>query len=165
MTAIGNHLAGIAALIGDGPKEIGAWLHLLAVPETRDPAIIAASKAKDQTILCMLGRLALHYWRPDFTPEQAKNLYADYVRDLRPYQIGDIRDSIAAHRRRDAKFYPRVGELLTFIEAPPAWELCTQKAYIAARREAGARELKAIAAEMSAVQIECAAPKQIGIAA
>ena len=166
MTAIGNHLAGIAALVGDGPQAISAWLHLLAVPETRDATIIAASKAKDQTILCMLARLALHYWRPDFTPEQAKHLYADYVRDLRPYPITDIRDSIAAYRRRhESKYYPTVGQLLVVIETRPSWEMCSTASYIASRKEAARDELKAVAAQMSAAQIENAAPKQIGVAA
>jgi hypothetical protein len=39
-------------------------------------------KATVREIATSLGRLAQHYWRPDFTPEQAKLLYGDFVRLL-----------------------------------------------------------------------------------
>jgi hypothetical protein len=58
-------------------------------------------------------RLQAHYWRPDFSPAQAKELYADYIEDLADLPP-DILDAAIGQYRRDPerKFFPRTGELL-----------------------------------------------------
>lgn len=66
----------------------------------------------------MLSKLAMHYYRPDFTQAQAKLLIADYVRDLAPYALGDVQTAMDEYRRApDSKFFPAVGELLRRCEA------------------------------------------------
>lgn len=60
-----------------------------------------------------LLRLQAHYWRPDFTPAQAKELYADYIEDLSELPPDILDEAIREYRRNpEARFFPRTGELL-----------------------------------------------------
>lgn len=63
-----------------------------------------------------LLRLQAHYWRPDFTQAQARELYADYIEDLAELPP-DLLDEAIRRYRRDpsAKFFPRSGDLLGLI--------------------------------------------------
>ncbi len=73
-----------------------------------------ATKAE---IISMLGQLALHYWRPDFTKDQARLLYGDYIHDLSAYPKALIENAIAIYRRKpDAQWFPKVGQLIALIE-------------------------------------------------
>lgn len=67
-------------------------------------------------------RLALHYWRPDFTPEQAKLLIEDYISDLRDLPL-DLLDSAVASYRKDAanRFFPTSGQLRALITEQMRW--------------------------------------------
>lgn len=73
-----------------------------------DPASIAA----------LLGKLALHYWRPNFTDLQAKQLYMDYIGDLKTYPLDAIEQAIGAYRRNEKeKWFPKSGQLIALCEA------------------------------------------------
>lgn len=64
-----------------------------------------------------LLRLQGHYWRPDFSPAQARELYEDFMDDL-GHIPPDILDEACAAYRRDpeARFFPRPGQLLAIAE-------------------------------------------------
>jgi hypothetical protein len=80
------------------------------------PALREARQSKNEAILLLLGKLALHYWRPNFTPELARLLYADYVVDLAPFPMPSIAAAIAAFRSNGAnRFFPTTGQLVDFI--------------------------------------------------
>lgn len=60
----------------------------------------------------ILSRLAIHYYRPDFTEGQAKLLIADMVEDLREYSPDVVADACSEYRRKaDSKFFPNSGTL------------------------------------------------------
>ena len=63
-----------------------------------------------------LTRLATHYWRPDFEPNQIKYMMVDYLNDLSAYSPADVEASCVSFRRNpENKFYPRIGELLAIL--------------------------------------------------
>lgn len=67
-------------------------------------------------MILLLSRLALHYYRPDFTEGQAKLLILDMASDLDPYTAGDVEVAIGAYRRNSAnKFFPRSGDIIEVI--------------------------------------------------
>lgn len=60
----------------------------------------------------LLVRLAGHYYRADFTPEQALAMIEDMVLDLSEYAVHDVEQGIAGYRRDPRnKFFPKSGEL------------------------------------------------------
>lgn len=60
----------------------------------------------------VLSRLAIHYYRPDFTEGQAKLLVEDMVEDLRQFGPTIVADACSEYRRRrDSKFFPTSGVL------------------------------------------------------
>lgn len=62
--------------------------------------------------------MALHYWRPDFTPEQARMLIEDYLDDLRGYTPEQVDAACIRYRKEpDSKFFPHTGELLKLLGA------------------------------------------------
>lgn len=69
----------------------------------------------------MLGRLAIHYYRPDFTEGQAKLLIQDYLSDLCNYKPEAIRDAISEYRQDPkSKYFPTVGQLVSILKAKQA---------------------------------------------
>jgi hypothetical protein len=70
-------------------------------------------------VAAILARLSLHYWRPDYTPEQAKLLIQDYLDDLAGYSVVEIERAVMTYRRLpDSKFFPKSGELLAIMNPP-----------------------------------------------
>lgn len=68
-------------------------------------------------VSAILARLALHYWRPDFTPEQTKLLISDYLDDLWPYSLPQIERACKEFRMDgDNKFFPKSGELIELMK-------------------------------------------------
>lgn len=64
-----------------------------------------------------LLRLQAHYWRPEFTPAQARELYEDFMDDLGHIPPDILDEACAAYRRDpDARFFPRPGQLLAIAE-------------------------------------------------
>ena len=126
------------------PQRINIWLESLRSSLTSEatPAERAVKASKDEAILVLLAKLALQYWRPDFTAEQARQLYSDYLDDLRPYPMADIAEAIEKCRRsHENKFYPTPGQLLAFIEKRPSWDVGTHESYAAERRKIAREEI------------------------
>src|SRR5262245_40849754 len=99
-----------------GPTPINIFLESLRSQRTSAQDVpdyqVTAEAQKDEAILVLLAKLALVYWRPDFTPAQAKQLYSQYLDDLRPYSFADVSEAIEKYRQSpDSKFYPTPGEL------------------------------------------------------
>jgi len=68
-------------------------------------------------VAAALSRLALHYWRPDFSPSQVKLLLQDFLHDLQRYSPSDIEYACEAYRRDPAnKFFPTPGALLGILK-------------------------------------------------
>lgn len=64
-----------------------------------------------------LSRLALHYWRPDFTPKEAAKLNADYLEDLRGITVGELMAACKEWRRNaDNRFYPTSGQMFALVK-------------------------------------------------
>jgi hypothetical protein len=116
---------------------------------TRTPAEIEAASAKDAAILVLLGKLAVHYWRPDFTPGQARQLYADYVDDLREYALSDINDAMVKYRRNaESKFFPTSGQLVGIIRTIPAWDIRSPKEHSEILHYRAGQELQQVARQI-----------------
>jgi len=67
-------------------------------------------------VVMALSKLAVHYYRPDFTEGQAKSLISDMVGDLGEFSVGEIEAAIAAYRQAPpsagkAKYFPDSGTL------------------------------------------------------
>lgn len=78
---------------------------------------------KDDAILVLLAKLALVYWRPDFTPQQAKQLYSQYLDDLRPFAFKDVAWAVEKYRQDpESKFYPTPGQLRGVLSTPYSWD-------------------------------------------
>ena len=108
---------------------------------TRHAAEEAVAAWKDEQIALALAELALLYWRPDFSPGQAKRYYATYLDDLREFALADIRAAIVAWRRApDAKRFPYPGELRALICAKPNWWPLGSPSWIAEQKACGASE-------------------------
>lgn len=69
-----------------------------------------------RTVGAILSKLALHYWRADFTPEQAKMLLADFYDDLGKFTPAEIQTACARWRRNpENRFFPTPGGLLGLL--------------------------------------------------
>ncbi len=77
----------------------------------------------------ILGKLALHYYRPDFTQEQVKMLMGDYLDDLEKYSASNVAHACEEYRRQpDSKFFPKIGELIAMMQPKKyAWEIPPSK--------------------------------------
>ena len=98
---------------------IGSSLELLRSSEMN---FLAAMQPLTQTqkaaVAIQLSRLAIHYYRPDFTEGQAKALMQDMVEDLSEFRPDQIENAIRDWRRDPEKrFFPRAAELAQIIRA------------------------------------------------
>ena len=67
-------------------------------------------------IAAILSKLALHYWRPEFSESQAKQLLQDFLQDLERYAVRDIEYACKVYRQNpENKFYPTPGQLLGIL--------------------------------------------------
>lgn len=71
----------------------------------------------------LLSRLAIHYYRPDFTEGQAKLLIQDYVHDLADFAVCDVEAAI-----RDYRQQPTKGKAKYFPDSAQLRELATENA-------------------------------------
>lgn len=61
----------------------------------------------------MLGKLAVHYYRPDFTEGQARQLILDYLDDLADFPLHVTEKAIRAYRcDPGSEFFPKLGRLI-----------------------------------------------------
>lgn len=89
----------------------------MAVRAELQAIIAGAPKATVRDFAGHLGKLALHYWRPDFTPDQAKLMYGDFVHDLDGVTSLELERACAAWRTDPTKeFYPKPGGLLALVK-------------------------------------------------
>ena len=64
----------------------------------------------------ILSKLALHFWRPDFTSAQAGMLIGDYLEDLKWYAPTAVEHACKVYRRKpDSRFFPTSGQLLGIL--------------------------------------------------
>lgn len=71
-------------------------------------------------IAAILTKLALHYWRPDFSPTQARHLLDDFLTDLSGFTPAQIGSACALYRRNgENRFFPTPGQLLELLRPPP----------------------------------------------
>lgn len=77
---------------------------------------LKGSTSENMKISATLSRLALHFWRPDFTPIQAQYLMEDYLEDLRGYSSNQVESACRNYRRDpENKFFPTPGQLIDLI--------------------------------------------------
>lgn len=75
-------------------------------------------RQKAQQLSTLLRRLAVAFYSPDFTQEQASVVIADYILDLGGFAIVDVEDAIRAYRRDPkAQFFPKPGILYSLAAA------------------------------------------------
>jgi hypothetical protein len=83
-----------------------------------------------------LAKLSLHYWRPAFTPDQAKHVFGDFAADLAEVTAAELREACDRWRRdADNRFFPTPGQLKALVS-----ESLRERA----RERAGAERLLAI---------------------
>lgn len=102
-------------------KRVGSLSGIPQFPPVSDrPLVLAGLKealwrAGPEYVATAMLKLQAHYWRPDFSPAQAKELYADYIEDLSDLPPDILDAAIGQYRRNpESKFFPRTGELLGF---------------------------------------------------
>jgi hypothetical protein len=67
--------------------------------------------------MVLLGRLALHYYRPGFTEGQAKLVMEDMIEDLMDHDPQEIAAACSAWRRKpEASYFPKSGQLIACIK-------------------------------------------------
>lgn len=71
--------------------------------------------------MLLLSRMAVHYYRPDFTEAQAKVLIGDMVDDLHGFGVYEIEKALREYRQNaKEKFFPKSGQLIALINAAKA---------------------------------------------
>ena len=66
--------------------------------------------------MLLLSRLAIHYYRPDFTESQARLLILDLVNDLDEFALAEVETAVKAYRFDvEQRFFPRSAELRELI--------------------------------------------------
>jgi hypothetical protein len=114
-------------------------------------ARLKAEAAKNKTILAMLARLALVYWRPDFNEGQLHQLYAIYLEDLRDLPLKAVEEACIAWRRNGAnKFFPTPGELRSAILTPDQFHFSGRSTWAAALNRDAQAEMRALEAREAA---------------
>lgn len=72
----------------------------------------SGDRQKAATIALLLSKLAVHYYRPDFTEAQAKSMISDMVSDLEEFPVHYIEAAIREYRRDpNSRFFPTSGQL------------------------------------------------------
>src|ERR1700733_2885024 len=74
------------------------------------------AQQRDIEIAALLTKLALHYWRPSFTPAQVKLVLRDFLHDLAPFRCDTVAKACEAYPTApDSKFFPHPGALIAMI--------------------------------------------------
>jgi len=95
--------------------------------------VAGPTKATVREFAGLLGKLSLHYWRPDFTPEQARHMNGDFVRLLDGCTADELRQACDEWVMDPLnRFYPTPGML---------HELMRDRLSDRARMKAGAERL------------------------
>lgn len=84
----------------------------------------------------MLLRLAVTYYRPDFTEMQAKVLIADYLLDLAEFEPSDVETAISNYRRMPAaEYFPKPGILFRLSDGARTMRQAREKPTQAVRSQ------------------------------
>lgn len=103
------------------PATTRALLSNLGSPETvrheLQAVIVGPKLATRAEISALLARLSYHYWRPDFTPQQAALVVDDFIRDLTGVTASELADACDEYRRNPKnRFFPTPGQLLALVQ-------------------------------------------------
>lgn len=64
----------------------------------------------------MIAKLATHYYRPDFGPEQVKHMTHDFIEDLEEFAMSDVENAFRDYRRNaENKFFPTTGAIRAIV--------------------------------------------------
>ena len=87
-------------------------------PTNYPPKSPRATPEARARIVLLLSKLAIHYYRPDFTEGQARQLIADLTDDLEEFPVSEVETAIRLYRQ-DAKnkYFPTSGALRGIILA------------------------------------------------
>lgn len=79
--------------------------------------IAGPPKATARDWALALGKLTLHYWAPDFTPEQAREKYGDFIRLLDGLTASEVRDACDQWSMDATKnWFPRPGNFHEMVK-------------------------------------------------
>lgn len=101
-------------------RRAGSLVGIPQLPKTRAEredllAVLkrATKPAGAERVATVMMRLQAHYWRPDFSPAQAKAYYVDLIEDLAHIPADILDDAVGCYRRdHKEEFYPRSGAIL-----------------------------------------------------
>ena len=101
-----------------------------------------------------LAKLSLHYWRPNFTPDQAKHVFGDFAADMAEVTAVELREACNRWRRDAAnRFFPTPGQLLAMV---------SESLRDRARQRAGAERLLGILDEREIIG-EASVPRDFSV--
>jgi hypothetical protein len=104
--------------------------------------------SRNEQVAAILSKLALHYWRPDFTPTQSKLVLSDFFADLARYTPAEISDACDTYRRNgENRFFPTPGALLALLK-PDASERPRLPTFRAGQLQIGGRKATKSVAEV-----------------
>lgn len=110
-----------------GPKKLADTM-----PFSQRPQALSETKSdpqKNATIAVLLAKLAVHYYRPNFTENQAKSLIGDLVEDICEFSVAQIEVAIRQYRQAaSSKYFPTSGQLreILFANKKHADEMATK---------------------------------------
>lgn len=98
---------------GNPPHTITSSLAAVS-PSKNSGDDATAEDMHEQAILVVLVRLSAHYWRPDYKPAQSREMWLDWIADLREFDIVAIEAACESYRRNStSEFFPKPGQLRT----------------------------------------------------
>lgn len=114
---------------------------------------IRAQKA--DAIIELLAKLAVIYWRPDFTMSQLREMYSQYLDAIEQFAFKDIAAAIEKWRNDGAnKFFPTPGELRSLIATPPSWWCSGRNEWMAELRDDSTKEIQTALSHAPAAMLE-----------
>lgn len=110
---------------------------------------------KADAIIELLAKLAVVYWRPNFSEAQLRELYSQYLDAVEKFAFKDIALALEKWRNDGAnKFFPTPGELRNLIITPPSWWCSGRLEWSKELLEDSAREFKAALGKQSTPLLE-----------
>lgn len=100
-------------------RRVGSYLGNPQLPETREERVAlllglqaALRPAGAEYVAKALMKLQVLYWRPDFSPAEAKAFYAIHIEDLSDVPPDILDDAIREYRTDpDSRFFPHPGAI------------------------------------------------------
>jgi hypothetical protein len=96
----------------DDRQQLSTPLFAEATGQLTSYAAPKIDRQKAEQLSTLLRRLAIPYYRPDFTEQQATALIADYILDLAEFAICDVEEAARVYRKDPkSEFFPKPGVL------------------------------------------------------